>query len=230
MLEYPMWCIAEVFTLHVLFHITGKLYLNLLKCFIGIDRISTRWKVWPSYVLNPRVNTHKPSFAAFTAAALLAYVASSFAHHNSADFTHSSLQNSSSSLSLDGDYLWKAISNRLIRFRSGLCEKWACYPLLWLWLELLSCWEVNLCPSLQSFASSKWFSSRSVPYLLWPGSLSLLKNIQYIHTYYFSSASLLYDTVGVGPPYKNPNKIPFGSYYQATSYQLIYTNTQLQYD
>lgn len=72
-----------------------RIFVNLFPCklmlecplfiqyFIGIDRTPARWKPCSqctTYVLSPWVNTHQPSFAAFTAATLLAYVATSFSH------------------------------------------------------------------------------------------------------------------------------------------------------
>ncbi len=120
----------------------------------------------------------EPPFAAITAASLLGYVFISFAHTETEIFAHSSLQNSSSSVRLDGHCLWTAIFKSCHRFsigfRFGLWLGYSntlCFDLnhsivaLAVCLGSLSCWKVNLRPSLKSFADSNRFSSRIALYL-----------------------------------------------------------------
>ena len=121
----------------------------------------------------------EPPFAAITAASLSEYVSTSFAHLETEIFAHSSLQNSSSSARLDGECLWTAIFKSCHRcsmgFRSGL---WLGHSYTWIFFDLnhsivalavclgsLSCWKVNLFPSLKSFAASHRFSCRIALYL-----------------------------------------------------------------
>lgn len=137
----------------------------------------------------------EPPLAEITAASLLGYVSTSFAHLETGIFAHSSLQNSSSSARLVGERLWTAVFRSCHRFsigfRSGLwlghSNTGICFILnhsivaLALCLGSLSCWKVNLCPSslLQILAgflprlSCFWLHPSS--HQLWPASLSLLK-------------------------------------------------------
>ena len=62
----------------------------------------------------------EPPFSAITAASLFGYFSTSFAYLETAIFAHSSWQNSSSSVRLDGDRLWTAIFKSRHRFSIGL--------------------------------------------------------------------------------------------------------------
>ena len=99
----------------------------------------------------------EPPFAAITAASLFGDVSTSFAHLESAIFAHSSLQSSSSSVRLDGEFLWTAIFKSChifsIGFGSGL---WPSHSNTWIRFDqnhsivaLAAClgsfrWKVNL--------------------------------------------------------------------------------------
>ncbi len=102
--------------------------------------------------------------AAVTASGLFGYDATSFAHLDLGIFRHSSLQIPSSSVRLDGDHRWTAIFRSLQRFSIGLKSGlWLGHSRTFTELSLshssvalvvclgtLSCWEVNLQPSLRS--------------------------------------------------------------------------------
>lgn len=109
-------------------------------------------------------------------------------------FVQSFLQNRSSSVWLDGEHLWTAgfrsYHTLSIGFRTGLWQghsnTWICFVwnhsivALALCLGLLSCWKVNLCSSLKSFADSQQVFFQDCPvfcsiHQLGPSSLSLLK-------------------------------------------------------
>ena len=107
---------------------------------------------------------------------LLGNDATSFSHLDLGILFHSSLQILSSSVRLDGECWWTAIFRSLQRcsigFRSGLwlgqsrmvtvCHS---FVILAVCLGSLSCWKVNLWPSLRSRALWKRFSSRISLYL-----------------------------------------------------------------
>ena len=90
--------------------------------------------------------------------------ATSLAHMYLGSFSHSSLQIISSSVRLDGEHCCTAIFRSLqrcsISFKSGLwlghsrtfrdLSRSHSYIVLAVWLGSLSCWKVNLCPSLCS--------------------------------------------------------------------------------
>ena len=104
----------------------------------------------------------EPPFAAITAASLLGYVSISLAHPATGIFAHSSRQNCSSSL--DGFRCCTAIVKSYRRFSIGLWSG------LWLGhsktcLGPLSCWKVNLRPSLKSQEDWNRFPSRITLYL-----------------------------------------------------------------
>ena len=121
----------------------------------------------------------EPTLTAITAASLLGYVSTSFAHLEMEMFVHSSWQKIWSSVRLDGHHLWTAIfqcCHRFsIEFRSGLWlgsfKTLTCFDLnhstvaLAVCLGSLSCWKMNLRPSLKSFADCIRFSSRIALYL-----------------------------------------------------------------
>ena len=106
----------------------------------------------------------EPPFAAITAASLLGYVSISLAHLATGIFANSSRQNCSSSFKLDGFRWCTAIFKPYHRFSIGLRSgRWLghsttfkCFPLnhssvaLAGCLGSLSCWKVNLRPSLKS--------------------------------------------------------------------------------
>ncbi len=105
--------------------------------------------------------------------------ATSFSHLDLGILCHSSLQILSSSVRLDGKRWWTAIFRSLQRcsigFKSGLClgHSRTVTELLWshsfvilaVCLGSLSCWKVNLRPSLRSWALWRRFSSRISLYL-----------------------------------------------------------------
>ncbi len=106
--------------------------------------------------------------------------ATSFSHLDLGILCHSSLQILSSSVRLDGKRWWTAIFRSLQRcsigFKSGLWlgHSRTVTELLWshsfvilavLCLGSLSCWKVNLRPSLRSWALWRRFSSRISLYL-----------------------------------------------------------------
>ncbi len=100
--------------------------------------------------------------------------ATSFSHLDLGILCHSSLQILSSSVRLDGKRWWTAIFRSLQRcsigFKSGLWlgHSRTVTELLWshsfvilaVCLGSLSCWKVNLRPSLRSWALWRRFSSR----------------------------------------------------------------------
>ncbi len=112
--------------------------------------------------------------------------ATSFSHLDLGTLCHSSLQILSSSVRLDGKRWWTAIFRSLQRcsigFKSGLWlgHSKTVTELLWshsfvilaVCLGSLSCWKVNLRPSLRSWALWRRFSSRISLYLA-PIHLSL---------------------------------------------------------
>ena len=116
----------------------------------------------------------EPHSAAITAASLLGYVSISLAHLAIGIFAHSSRQNCSSSFKLDGFCWCTAIFKLYHRFsiglRSGLwlghSKTFKCFPLNQLSVALavclgsLSCWKVNLRPSLKSLEDWNRFPSR----------------------------------------------------------------------
>ncbi len=105
--------------------------------------------------------------------------ATSFSHLDLGILCHSSLQILSSSVRLDGKRWWTAIFRSLQRcsigFKSGLWlgHSRTVTELLWshsfvilaVCLGSLSCWKVNLWPSLRSWALWRRFSSRISLYL-----------------------------------------------------------------
>ncbi len=105
--------------------------------------------------------------------------ATSFSHLDLGILCHSSLQILSSSVRLDGKRWWTAIFRSLQRcsigFKSGLWlgHSRTVTELLWshsfvilaVCLGSLSCWKVNLRPSLRSWALWRRFSSRISLYL-----------------------------------------------------------------
>ncbi len=104
--------------------------------------------------------------------------ATSFSHLDLGILYHSSLQILSSSVRLDGKRWWTAIFRSLQRcsigFKSGLwlghsitvTELWShSFVILAVCLASLSCWKVNLQPSLRSWALWRRFSSRISLYL-----------------------------------------------------------------
>ncbi len=105
--------------------------------------------------------------------------ATSFSHLDLGILCHSSLQILSSSVRLDGKCWWTAIFRSLQRcsigFKSGLWlgHSRTVTELLWshsfvilaVCLGSLSCWKVNLRPSLRSWALCRRFSSRISLYL-----------------------------------------------------------------
>ncbi len=105
--------------------------------------------------------------------------ATSFSHLDLGILCHSSLQILSSSVRLDGKRWWTAIFRSLQRcsigFKSGLwlgrsrtvTELWwsHSFVILAVCLGSLSCWKVNLRPSLRSWALWRRFSSRISLYL-----------------------------------------------------------------
>ena len=118
------------------------------------------------------------SLAAITASSLLGYDATSLAHIYLGSSSHSSLQILSSSVRMDGEHCCTAIFRSLQRlsigFKSGL---WLGYSrtfrelsrsdscvALTVCLELLSCWKVNLHPSLRSWVLWSRLSSRIYMY------------------------------------------------------------------
>ena len=124
-------------------------------------------KVWCAKLFTPLSQYFvKPPLAAMTAASLLGYVSTSDAHIVTEILAHSSLQNSSSLVWLDGEWLWTAIFKSCQRFLSwfgsglGHSNTWICFDLnhsivaLAVCLGSLSCWKVNLHPSLRSLADS----------------------------------------------------------------------------
>ena len=110
---------------------------------------------------------------------LLGNDATSFSHLDLGILCHSSLQILSSSVRLDGEHWWTAIFRSLQRcsigFRSGLwlgqsrmvteLFRSHSFVILAVCLGSLSCWKVNLQPSLRSRALWKRFSSRISLYL-----------------------------------------------------------------
>ncbi len=109
-----------------------------------------------------------------TAMSLFGKDATSFSHLDLGILCHSSLQILSSSVRLDGKCWWTAIFRSLQRcsigFKSGLWlgHSRTVTELLWshsfvilaVCLGSLSCWKVNLQPSLRSWALWRRFSSR----------------------------------------------------------------------
>ncbi len=121
--------------------------------------------------------------AEITALSLFGYDATSFAHLDWEIFCHSSLQILSSSFRLDGDRQWTAIFRSLqrcsIEFKSGLwlghsrtftelSRSHSCV-ILAVCLGSLSCWKVNLLPSLRFWMLWTRFSLRLSQYF---GALS----------------------------------------------------------
>ena len=118
-------------------------------------------------------------FAAITAASLLGYVSISLAHLATGIFTHSSSHNCSGAFKLDGFHWCPAIFKSYHRFSIGLrwglwlghSKKCKCFPLnhstvtLAVCLGSLSCWKVNLRPSLKSLEDWNRFPSRISLYL-----------------------------------------------------------------
>ncbi len=114
-----------------------------------------------------------------TAMSLFGKDATSFSHLDLGILCHSSLQILSSSVRLDGKRWWTAIFRSLQRcsigFKSGLWlgHSRTVTELLWshsfvilaVCLGSLSCWKVNLRPSLRSWALWRRFSSRISLYL-----------------------------------------------------------------
>ncbi len=114
-----------------------------------------------------------------TAMSLFGKDATSFSHLGLGILCHSSLQILSSSVRLDGKCWWTAIFRSLQRcsigFKSGLWlgHSRTVTELLWshsfvilaVCLGSLSCWKVNLRPSLRSWALWRRFSSRISLYL-----------------------------------------------------------------
>ena len=163
---------------------TEKIILDFIYFFTNKN-----WKVWCAKVFSRSQYFVEPPFAAITAANLLRYVSTSFAHLETEIFAHSSLQNSSSSVRLDGERLWTAVFRSCHRFsigfRSGLWlghSNTICFVLnpsivaLALWLASLSCWKVNLRPSLKSYVDSNRFSSKISLYLapsIFPSTLTI---------------------------------------------------------
>jgi len=118
------------------------------------------------------------SFWASTAMSLLRNDATSFSHLELGILGHSFLQILASSVRLDGEHWWRAIFRILQRcsigFRSGLwlgqsrmvTELFRSHSvILAVCLGSLSCWKVNLWPSLRSRLLWKRFSSRISLYL-----------------------------------------------------------------
>ena len=113
----------------------------------------------------------EPPFEGITAASLLWYVSISLAHLATFIFAHSSRQNCSSSFKLDGFRWYTAIFKSFhwfsIGLRSGLWlvhfKTFKCFPLnhlsdaLAVCLGSLSCWKVNLRPSLKSLEDKQVF-------------------------------------------------------------------------
>ncbi len=114
-----------------------------------------------------------------TAMSLFGKDATSFSHLDLGILCHSSLQILSSSVRLDGKHWWTAIFRSLQRcsigFKSGLWlgHSRTVTELLWshsffilaVCLGSLSCWKVNLRPSLRSWVLWRRFSSRISLYL-----------------------------------------------------------------
>ena len=121
----------------------------------------------------------EPPFAATTAASLLGYVSISLAHLATGNFSHSSRQNCSSSLKLDGFRWCTAIFKSYHRFLIGLrsllwlghSKTFKCFPLNYLSVSLgvclgsLPCLKVNLHPGLKSLEDWIRFRSRISLYL-----------------------------------------------------------------
>ena len=119
----------------------------------------------------------QPHFEAFRAAGFLGYVSTRFAQLETEFFAHSSWQNSSSSVRLDGERLRTTVFRSCLRFSVGFrsgrglshSHTWICFVLHHSIVALVlcsgssSCWKVNLRPSLKSFADSNRFS-------FWPAS------------------------------------------------------------
>ena len=120
----------------------------------------------------------KASFCRITATSILRYVSRSLAHLATGNFAHSSRQNCSSSFKLDGFHWCTAIFKSYPRFSVGLrsgiwldhskiFKMFPLKPLEWclaVCLGSMSCWKLNLCPSLKSLEDWNRFPSRFSQY------------------------------------------------------------------
>ncbi len=141
--------------------------------FRNVCKVITKKKLKYHIYISKLLMVEAP-LAAITALSLLGYDATSFAHLDWGIFWHSSLQILSSSVRLDWERRWTAIFRSLQRcsigFKSGLwlgpSRTFKVLPLshhcvaLAVCLGSLSCWKVNLQPSLRSWALWNWFSLR----------------------------------------------------------------------
>ena len=137
-------------------------------------------KTWACITIPPQSQYFvEPPFAAITAASLLGYVSISLAHLATGMLAHSS-RTKLLQLLQDGWFRWctaifKSYHRFSIGLRSGLwlghSKTFKCFPLnhssvaLAVCLRSLSCWKLNLCPSLKSLEDWNRFPSRISPYL-----------------------------------------------------------------
>ena len=79
------------------------------------------WKVWRTFVWRPpeSILCRTAFLCNYSCKSFFGDVSNSFAHLESDIFAHSSLQNSSSSVRLDGERLWTAIFKSCHRFSIG---------------------------------------------------------------------------------------------------------------